>query len=187
MPYFDGVNGHLQVDVVSAASLPLPSGAATSEKQDDAKAVLDTINAVLDTIDTVLDTIEGRTPAKGQTTKAGSVPVVLASDQSNVPVTFAEGFGANTIGEYNITLTVADTEYSQALPAGCKAFEFYSRGGFETRFAFTPGKVATPTAPYFTLKANDAYSSPEGMNLSSKTIYFGTDQAGDVIELITWS
>ena len=52
---------------------------STEDKQDEAKGVLDTIDAVL-------DTIEGRTPAKGQSTKAGSVPVVLPSDMGSLAV-----------------------------------------------------------------------------------------------------
>lgn len=95
--------------------------------------------------------------------------------------------GPKTISEYNITLTLVDTEYSQALPANCKGIEFWSRNGYAFRFAFTTGKVATPTEPYFVVPVNSGYSSPPNLNLSSKTLYFGTDSAGDVIELICWS
>jgi len=97
------------------------------------------------------------------------------------------GLGASAIGEYNVTLTVVDTEYSQALPSNTKGIEFWSRGGYPVRFAFTTGKVATPTDVYYTLKSNGSYSSPPGLNLSSKTVYFASDNAGDVVELITWS
>jgi hypothetical protein len=69
---------------------------STEDKQDEAKGVLDTIDAVL-------DTIEGRTPAKGQSTKAGSVPVVLPSDMGDLPVsldgeTVVLGAGSEVIG-----------------------------------------------------------------------------------------
>lgn len=94
---------------------------------------------------------------------------------------------ASTINEYAVTLTVVDTEYSQALPANTKGIEFVSRGGYPVRYAFTTGKVATPTGVYFTLKSNCAYESPATLNLSSKTIYFASDNAGDVVELIAWS
>lgn len=95
--------------------------------------------------------------------------------------------GASVIGEYNIALTVVDTEYSQALPANCRGVEFVSRGGYPVRYAFTTGKVATLVSPYFILKANCAYENPATLNLSSKTIYFASDNAGDVVELIAWS
>lgn len=94
---------------------------------------------------------------------------------------------ASTINEYAVTLTVVDTEYSQALPANTKGIEFVSRSGYPVRYAFTTGKVATPTDVYFTLKSNCAYESPATLNLSSKTIYFASDNAGDVVELIAWS
>lgn len=51
---------------ITAASLPLPTGAAT---------------------ETTLAAISTKTPALGQAAKAGSVPVTLASDQGNVGTT----------------------------------------------------------------------------------------------------
>jgi hypothetical protein len=57
---------------VSAASLPLPTGAATSAKQD--------------TGNTSLASIDGKLGSLGQKTMAGSAPVTIASDQSALPV-----------------------------------------------------------------------------------------------------
>jgi hypothetical protein len=94
---------------------------------------------------------------------------------------------ASTINEYNVVLTAVDTEYSQALPDNCKGIEFVSRGGYPIRYAFTTGKVAGLTSPYFTLRSNCSYENPITLNLSSKTIYFASDNAGDVVELIAWS
>jgi hypothetical protein len=94
---------------------------------------------------------------------------------------------SSTITEYNITLTNANTEYSQALPANTKKVEFWSRNGYAVRYSFVTGKVATPTAPYLTVKANGFYESPGMGNLSSKTIYFATASAGDIIEMCVWS
>lgn len=59
---------------VSAVSLPLPTGASTSVKQDDLKSSVDGMS--------------GKLPATlGQKTKTASMSVVLASDQDAVPVT----------------------------------------------------------------------------------------------------
>ena len=96
------------------------------------------------------------------------------------------GAQATTITDYNITLTLVDTEYSQALPANTKKIEFWSRGKYAFRHSFTTGKVAGPTAPYTTAFANSCYEAP-GINLTSKTIYFATDAAGDIIEMRVWS
>lgn len=60
---------------VTVASLPLPTGAATSAKQD--------------TGNTSLASIDGKTPALGQAAMAASSPVVIASNQSTLPVSAA--------------------------------------------------------------------------------------------------
>lgn len=57
---------------ISAASLPLPTGAATS--------------ALQTTGNTSLSSIDGKLGTLGQKAMAGSAPVVLASDQSAIPV-----------------------------------------------------------------------------------------------------
>ena len=61
---------------ITAASLPLPTGAATSANQS-------TIISSLSSIDA------GIPAALGQTTMANSMPVVIASNQSSIPVTIS--------------------------------------------------------------------------------------------------
>lgn len=63
---------------VSAASLPLPTGAATS--------------ALQTTGNTSLNSIDTKTPALGQTTMSASVPVTISSDQSTVGTTMPDLF-----------------------------------------------------------------------------------------------
>lgn len=58
---------------ISASALPLPAGAATSAKQD--------------TGNTSLASLDGKIPAIGQKASAGSIPVVLPSDQGPLSVT----------------------------------------------------------------------------------------------------
>ena len=84
---------------------------------------------------------------------------------------------------YNVTLTAASTEYSQAL-VGVKAFEFKCRTAFDVLFAFVTGKVATPTAPYMTLKTGQTYSSD--LMYDNVTLYL-SGTAGTVVEIIAWS
>ena len=106
--------------------------------------------------------------------------------------------GTNVIGKvdspitaptsYNITCTDADTEYSQALPTNCRFFEFQCRTENATRYAFETGKVATPTAPYHTLKAGDYYNSPQiAQAAAPSTLYVASATAGVVIELLVWT
>ena len=67
------VDGSATTQPISAASLPLPSGAASSSAQTTAQASL--------------TSIDSKTLTAGQKTSAASYPVVLASDQSNITVT----------------------------------------------------------------------------------------------------
>ena len=83
---------------------------------------------------------------------------------------------------FNKTLTNADEEYSQALTS-CKGVEFQARTEVAIRFSFETGKVATPTAPYMTLKAGQWYYF-EG---SPATLYLASATAGTVVEIIQWS
>lgn len=64
---------------VSAASLPLPSGAAT-------ETTLVAVEVDTSSIATSTSSINTKIPALGQTTMAGSTPVVIASNQAAFPV-----------------------------------------------------------------------------------------------------
>lgn len=91
-----GANLHVVVDTapttaITATSLPLPSGAATSANQTSEI--------------TQLTTIANNTPPTGQAVMAASSPVVIASNQSAVPVTLS----STTIsGNVNIVGTTTD-------------------------------------------------------------------------------
>lgn len=73
-----------QVDVITSA---LPAGASTSVNQATANTSLSSIDGDTTTIAADTTSIDGKTPALGQAASASSVPIVLASDQSDVPVT----------------------------------------------------------------------------------------------------
>ena len=89
---------------------------------------------------------------------------------------------------YNLVLTTANTEYSQALPSNCRGFEFQCQTSFDVRYAFVTGKVATPTAPYMTCKAGNAYSSFQlNQGASPSTLYFASAQAAVVVEITAWA
>jgi len=87
---------------------------------------------------------------------------------------------------YNVTLTAADTEYSQALPSSTRELRFRCRTLYDVRYAFVTGKVATPTAPYVTLPAGMEYSSDLN-DLTAKSLYFATEEAGVVVEIEVWT
>ncbi len=97
----------------------------------------------------------------------------------------AKGF-STTPTVTNITLTDADTEFSQLLPSGTRDARFRCRTLFVIRFAFETGKVATPTAPYLTLPAGSDYITDRN-DISGKTLFFASSEAGVIVELETWT
>jgi len=89
---------------------------------------------------------------------------------------------------YNVVMTLADTEYSQTLPAACTRFLIQMRENDTAfRIAFVTGKVAAPTAPYYTVQAAREYFE-EGLNLRMpyNTIYFACAVAAKNIQIIAW-
>lgn len=91
---------------ISAASLPLPTGAAT---------------------ETTLASINTKTPALGQTIMSGSSPVVLASDQSAVPVSFSAK-AVNTTPVYTVysSTPVTTSAYTQLVASTSAAITHLS-------------------------------------------------------------
>jgi len=86
---------------------------------------------------------------------------------------------------YNVTLTLANTEYSQALPRGTKRFTISERGGNPFRLAFSTGLVAAPTEPYETVMANQVYWEQD-LYLVGVMVYFAAPILGRVIEIVAW-
>lgn len=87
---------------------------------------------------------------------------------------------------FNVTLTSANTEYSQALP-DCTRYDFQCRTAYDVRYAFETGKVAGPTAPYLTLKAGGTFTSdfvPQAAG--PQTVYLASAQAGVVVEMVCY-
>jgi hypothetical protein len=90
---------------VSAASLPLPSGAATSAAQTTAQ--------------TSLSSIDTKTPALGQALAAASTPVVLTAIQQAAltPPAAITGFSTSALqGSGNVSLDNIDTKLGLRLP-----------------------------------------------------------------------
>lgn len=93
---------------------------------------------------------------------------------------------ATTPTIYNETMTNANAEYSQALPANTKKFLVATRDRTAFRLAFVTGKVATPTAPYMDVVANETYFE-DMVSLAAQTVYFASASTGKIIEIIAWT
>ena len=109
----------------------------------------------------------------------------LQVDILSIPSTSVQS--ATTPNEYVVNLVVANTEYSQALPANTKGFSFKCRENQVIRFAFTTGKVAGSTEPYFTLNNGNSSYFEKNLNVTGKTIYFACGVANRNVEIIVWS
>ena len=81
----------------------------------------------------------------------------------------------------NLTLTTANTEYSQRLPQGVVAFEFQCRTSAVIKWGAS-GQTGTK---YWTLKAGISYSTfgLATYNYSDKVLYFQSATAGVVVEI----
>lgn len=106
-------------------------------------------------------------------------------DIGNVDVASIGALEQTTPTLYNLTLTSADTEYIQALPANTRALQFQCRTAYDVRYAFETGKVATPTAPYSTLK-NPSVWYKENI-LTSGSLYLASSEAGVIAEIEAWA
>jgi len=89
---------------------------------------------------------------------------------------------ATTPTLYNVTMTDADHEYEQLLPVATKIVKAVLADGATFRLAWVTGKVATPTAPYWTQPANIPYER-EGLYLEGKTLYFASPAATKVMQI----
>jgi hypothetical protein len=139
---------------VSAASLPLPSGASTSAKQD--------------TANTSLSSIDGKLGSLGQKTMTSSAPVVIASDQSTLKVQgvvadgaattenpvaisgrIGSGPGAGTYTKQAVTTAVVGTDQYGNDQIGLSVFDYASGQLKAESHSFTSG-----SGDYYPLQAN---------------------------------
>ena len=92
---------------------------------------------------------------------------------------------------YNVTMTLADTEYSQQLSQYTKKYLIHTRDESAFRLAFVTGIVAVPGTPYITVPSGCRHYE-DGVFLRvgnadwDGTLYFASDSALKVIEVLEW-
>jgi len=82
---------------------------------------------------------------------------------------------------YNKTMTLANTEYSQAIPYGTVKIMVQNRGAYDTKITYTNGASGTN---YMTLKAGMVYY--DDMVDVARTLYFQCPTAAQVLEIMAW-
>ena len=85
----------------------------------------------------------------------------------------------------NIAVTNANTEYSQALPAGTAQYQIRLQDATAFRLAFVTGKVATPVAPYLTVPAGHLETDICDPR-RALTLFFAAPAGTKVAEILTW-
>jgi len=90
---------------------------------------------------------------------------------------------AQTPQLFNVTLALADTEYSQALPSFTKRFSLQCRTATDIKLAFSEGQSGTN---YYTVKANTECDSGELFLTEARTLYMQAPVGGVVAEIICW-
>ena len=106
-------------------------------------------------------------------------------------MSYARGSKPRNPTIYNVTMTLADTEYSQQLNQYTKKFLIHTRDESVFRLAFETGHVAAPAAPYLTVLANTRYYEDHidvyvAIADWDGTLYFASSAAGKVIEIVEW-
>ena len=106
---------------------------------------------------------------------------------ANGELVVAGGVAPSTVPViYNVTMTLANTEYSQALPANATRFSLQCHTNFAIRFAYETGRVAAPIAPYSLVKAGWNYYEQD-IDATGRTLFFACANAAQVAEIIAWT
>lgn len=144
------VDGSAVTQPISAVSLPLPTGAATeatlATRASEATLATRASEATLATLLTEA-AFQARINTLGQKTMANSTPIVIASDQSAVPVTFG-GAAVATVTSVSVSTTVATLSASNS--AKTKVIVFNESGTLFVKL----GSGATSASYSYRLTAN---------------------------------
>lgn len=143
---------------VSAASLPLPSGAATAANQATEIASLASIDA-------------GIPAGLGQTTMAASMPVVLASNQSAVPTQSPVNANGNIV---NTALT-ATSASTASVPANAVGFVLEAPSTNTDNIRWCIGGTASTTVGMLSEPGRDTGYIPCAANISVCATVSGTN------------
>lgn len=89
--------------------------------------------------------------------------------------------GSNPV-VYNVSVTLANTEYSQVLTGGTKAFTIKNRESGPLKLSFSNGESGTvyvTIPPYCSLEQ-------DGLNFSG-SLYFQSTKPNQLVEIIEWT
>lgn len=146
------VDGSATTQPISAAALPLPTGASTSANQTSQQSSL--------------TSIDGKTPALGQAAMVGSSPVVIASNQTAIPVTQLTGALTNRSGSTSGTVSTS-TQIMAAVTT--RRYLLIQNVSTTATIWVNFTSAATTTQPSFYLLPGGSYSA-EGSFVTNEAI-----------------
>lgn len=120
------------------------------------------------------------------TTSSGNEICVRTCDQDALielkAIVAALGGSSNVTTEiYNISIAVANTEESQAMPTNIAGYIIRTRGNTELKISHVSGESGTK---YVTIPKRATHT--DNHNYNNLTIYFQSPTAGDVVEILAW-
>ena len=163
---------------------------ATEDKQTDILNAIQALQSASETLQDVIDAVGAL--QTGTETLQDIIDAVTALQSASETLQDVIDAVNNRIPKaatptiYNVALTNADTEYSQALPSNTKRFSVHLRDYSEFRLAYESGKVATPTEPYLTIPAGSEHYQ-DGLDASGLTLFIASPAAGKVAEIEVWT
>ena len=84
---------------------------------------------------------------------------------------------------YNVSMATANTEYSQVLGTNVKRFSIKLRDFQDLKLAYVSGTSGTI---FISVPAASEYHE-ENLKVTSLTLYFQSDAAGQVAEIVEWT
>lgn len=105
------------------------------------------------------------------------------ADRQNAQLTALNRLLAVTPTIYNVTMTLADNEYSQALPANVSKFTVKCRTNYPVKLCFT---VNESNVTYITIPPGQNYWE-DNLYRAATTLYFQCPVAAQVLEIVAWS
>lgn len=94
------------------------------------------------------------------------------------------GLTATTPIVANVSIPIANTEVSYALPSSTKFFKIQNRSNGLMKLAYSVGTSGTT---YWTLFPGQQYCENNIASSASLTLYFQSPQAAQLLEVISWS
>jgi hypothetical protein len=116
----------------------------------------------------------------------GSIPITTTVEgpKTSLDVSIVNTAVAGVPSISNVPMTLADTEYSFAIPSGTKKLTFRTRTSGALKFCFTLGNSAIT---FLSVSPGSSYTL-DGLNTStSLTLYFQSPKALETLEILRWS